>query len=237
MHTKEAEKNLQMKSIRCIAVLALAAVASPVFAQSAPGQGEAASTSPAALNGKSLFATKTCVACHGKDGAKPRLVYPILAGQDSKYLLEQMGAIANGTRVAAPDDSGHPRTDGMKDVMHLASQEERVAMANFLASQPAPKPIALNPAPDSERLAAGKDAYLKGGCVTCHGADGLKPLASYPFLAGQKRDYLALQMTDIRGGIRKGGKVSAMLPFAKKLDDAKIGLIADYLSQVERSPK
>ena len=168
---------------------------------------------------------------------KPILTYPVLAGQDSKYLLEQIGAIADGTRVAGPDDRGYPRTQGMKDIMHLASPEERAAIANFLASEAAPKPVALNPAPDAERLAAGKEAYLKGGCTTCHGPDGLKPLAAYPLLGGQKRDYLALQMTEIRGGIRKGGKVTAMLPFAKKLDDAKIGLIADYLSQVERSPK
>jgi cytochrome c553 len=157
--------------------------------------------------------------------------------EDAKYLLEQMNAITDGTRLAGPDERGYPRTQGMKDIMHLASAEERAAIAKFLASQPAPKPVALNPPPDSERLAAGKDAYVKGGCTTCHGADGLKPLASYPLLGGQKRDYLVLQMTEIRGGIRKGGKVAAMVPFAKKLDDAKIGLIADYLSQVERSPK
>ena len=229
-----------MKSICYLVVSALVAVASPVFAQDAsapnPG-GPASSASPAALDGKSLFRAKTCIACHGRDGTKPILSYPVLAGQDSKYLLEQMGAIATGTRLAGPDDRGYPRTQGMKDIMHLASQEERVAIANFLASQSAPKPVALNPPLDSERLAAGKDAYLKGGCTTCHGAEGLKPLAAYPLLGGQKRDYLVLQMTEIRGGIRKGGKVAAMVPFAKKLDDAKIALIADYLSQVERSPK
>jgi len=233
------KRSLQMKYIHSIAALVFLATAPAVFAQnaSAPSQGEAASAAPAALDGKSLFRAKTCVACHGRDGTKPILMYPVLAGQDSKYLLEQMGTIANGTRLAGPDDRGYPRTQGMKDIMHLASQEERAAIANFLGSSPAPKPVALNPAPDSARLAAGKDAYLKGGCVTCHGADGLKPLATYPFLGGQKRDYLALQMTEIRGGIRKGGKVAAMLPFAKKLDDAKIGLIADYLSQVERPAK
>jgi len=86
-------------------------------------------------------------------------------------------------------------------------------------------------------LSCRQDAYLKGGGTTCHGADGLKPLVTYPLLGGQKRDYLVLQMTEIRGGIRKSGKVAAMVPFAKKLDHAKIALIADYLSQIERSPK
>ncbi|MDE2375761.1 c-type cytochrome [Bradyrhizobium sp.] len=218
-----------MKPIRFFAVIAVLVTASPALAQTA--------ASPAALDGKSLFRIKTCVACHGRDGAKAIQNYPDLAGQDSKYMQAQMAAIADGSRVSGPDARGYPRTQGMKDVMHLTSPEERAAIAEFLASQPAPKPRPLDPAPDAARLTAGKDAYLKGGCATCHGADGLKPLATYPLIAGQKRDYIALQMTEIRDGIRKGGKVATMVPFAKKLDDAKIGLIADYLSQVERAPK
>lgn len=189
------------------------------------------------LDGKALFRSKTCVACHGRDGAKAIQNYPDLAGQDAKYMLAQMAAIADGSRVAGPDPRGYPRTQGMKDVMHLTSVEERAAIAEYLASQPAPKPRPLEPAVDADRLAAGKDAYLKGGCATCHGADGLKPLATYPLLGGQKREYLVLQTIEIRDGVRKGGKVAAMVPFAKKLDDTKIALIADYLSQVERAPK
>ena len=230
-----------MKPIHYIAVLALLITSPVALAQStsapSPTPTEAASAPSAAPDGKSLFRTKTCVACHGRDGAKAIQNFPNLAGQDARYMLAQMAAIADGARVAGPDPRGYPRTEGMKDVMHLTSLEERAAIADFLASQPAPKPRPLEPAADAEHLAAGKDAYLKGGCVTCHGADGLKPLATYPLLGGQKRAYLALQITEIRGGIRKSGKVAAMVPFAKKLDDTKIGLIADYLSQVERSPK
>lgn len=227
-----------MNLIRFFAVSALLATAPAAFAQttSAPSEGQAASAS-GVLDGKSLFRTKTCVACHGRDGAKAIQNYPDLAGQEAKYMLAQMTAIADGTRVSGPDPRGYPRTQGMKDVMHLTSVEERTAIATFLASQPAPKPRPLEPAPDAERLAAGKEAYLKGGCITCHGPDGSKPLPTYPLLGGQKRDYLVLQMSEIREGVRKGGKVAAMVPFAKKLDETKIGLIADYLSQVERAPK
>jgi len=190
-----------------------------------------------ALDGKALYRAKTCVACHGKDGGKAIQDYPDLAGQDAKYMQEQMKAIADGTRVGGPDPRGYPRTQGMKDIMHLVNAEERAAIADFLASQPTPKPRALDPAPDAARLAAGKDAYLKGGCVTCHGADGLKPLPVNPLLAAQKRNYIVQQMTEIRDGVRKGGKIAAMVPFAKKLDDQKIGAIADYLSQIERPVK
>ncbi|MER2606133.1 MAG: c-type cytochrome [Siculibacillus sp.] len=196
-----------------------------------------ASAQEAALDGKALFAAKTCVACHGRGGAKAIQVYPDLAGQDAKYLLEQMDAIAKGERLSGNDARGYPRTQGMKDVMHLVNAAERQAIAEYLAKEPAPKIRALDPPIDDARKAEGKDAYVKGGCVTCHGADGLKPLAGYPIVAGMKRDYVVLQMTEIRDGIRQNGKVKTMLPFAKKLDDAKIAAIADYLSQIERAPK
>jgi cytochrome c553 len=44
-------------------------------------------------------------------------------------------------------------------------------------------------------------------------------------------------MTEIRDGVRQNAKVKPMLPFAKKLDEAKIAAIADYLSQIERPAK
>ena len=197
----------------------------------------AASAEDAALDGKALFATKTCVACHGRNGAKAIQVFPNIAGQEEKYLLAQMNDIAEGKRISGNDDRGYPRTQGMKDVMHLVSADERAAIAKLLTAAEPAKVKPLDPPIDDARRAAGKDAYTKGGCQTCHGADGLKPLAGYPILGGMKRDYLVLQMTEIRDGIRKNGKVATMLPFAKKLDEAKIAAIADYLSQVERAAK
>lgn len=197
----------------------------------------AAAAEDTALDGKALFATKTCIACHGRGGAKAIQVFPNLAGQDEKYLLAQMDDIAEGKRISGNDDRGYPRTQGMKDVMHLVSAGERAAIAAYLAKAEPAKVKPLDPPIDDARRAAGKEAYTKGGCQTCHGVDGLKPLAGYPILGGMKRDYLMLQMTEIRDGIRQNGKVKTMLPFAKKLDEAKIAAIADYLSQVDRAAK
>ncbi len=196
-----------------------------------------ASAQPAAADGKTLFATKSCVACHGRGGAKAIQTYPELAGQDARYLLEQMNAIAEGTRLSGPDARGYPRTQGMKDIMHLVNPAERQAIAEYLSKEPAPKVRPLDPPIDEARMAAGREAYQKGGCQTCHGADGLKPLATYPIIGGMKRDYLVLQLTEVRDGVRQNGKVKTMLPFAKKLDDAKIAAIADYLSQIDRAAK
>ncbi len=196
-----------------------------------------ASAEEAGLDGKALFATKTCIACHGRNGARAIQVFPNIAAQDAAYLLAQMNDIADGKRVSGNDERGYPRTQGMKDVMHLVSPAERAAIADYLAKAEPAKVKPLDPPIDDARRAEGKLAYTKGGCQTCHGPDGLKPLAGYPVLGGMKRDYLVLQMTEIRDGIRQNGKVKTMLPFAKKLDEAKIAAIADYLSQIERAPK
>jgi len=210
------------------AMLALGLVLAPLAVASAEEAG---------LDGKALFATKTCIACHGRNGARAIQVFPNIAAQDATYLLAQMNDIADGKRVSGNDERGYPRTQGMKDVMHLVSPAERAAIAEYLAKAEPAKVKPLDPPIDDARRAEGKLAYTKGGCQTCHGPDGLKPLAGYPILGGMKRDYLVLQMTEIRDGIRQNGKVKTMLPFAKKLDEAKIAAIADYLSQIERAPK
>ena len=57
-------------------------------------------------DGAALYAEKTCIACHGKEGKKPLMgAYPKLAGQNAAYIEQQMkdiktGARANGSSAA-----------------------------------------------------------------------------------------------------------------------------------------
>lgn len=205
-----------------VAVLALAAV-QPAKAQE--------------LDGKKLFLTKTCVACHGRDGKKPIQTYPELAGQQVDYLLRQMDEIASGARLSGVDARGYPRTQGMKDIMHLVAPEERKAIATWLASLPPAPPRAPAEPVAAERLTQGKALYDGKECTACHGPDGKEPLTDMPALAALKRDYIVLQMTEIRDGVRKNGLTETMLPFVEKLTNDEIALIADFLSQVDRTAK
>ncbi|MEW5992783.1 MAG: cytochrome c [Candidatus Zixiibacteriota bacterium] len=79
-----------------------------------------------ALDGATLYKTKTCVACHGAEAKAPVLPsYPKLAGQNAAYALQQMKDIKSGAR-------NNGQTAAMKPVMHLVSDEEMQAIADWL---------------------------------------------------------------------------------------------------------
>ena len=198
--------------------------------------------------GEKLFTTKTCVACHGSMGNKAMLDYPNLAGQDPVYLFNQTQDITSGKRVASVDDSGHPRTQGMREIMHLTSKDELKQITTWLGSlEPDVKPVSKRkrrskkkkavvaaPAADPKLVTAGKKIFKKKQCRMCHGKEGKKPLKGYSFLAGRKAVYMALQIKDIRDKVRTNGKTKTMLPFVKKLKDKDIEAVTAYLAQLER---
>ncbi len=84
--------------------------------------------SAVAADGAALSKTKTCFSCHGKDAKSPLLpVYPSLAGQNADYAFNQMKDIKDGKRT-------NGQTAAMKGVMHLVSDEEMRAIADWLAT-------------------------------------------------------------------------------------------------------
>ncbi len=85
-------------------------------------------TSSAVLaDGAALYAEKTCIACHGKDGKKPLTpAYPKIAGQTAPYIEAQMLDIKNGART-------NGSSAAMKGVMHLVSDAEIKELAKYLS--------------------------------------------------------------------------------------------------------
>ena len=71
-------------------------------------------------------------------------------------------------------------------------------------------------------------------CITCHGPEGKAPIQpTYPKLAGQNKDYLVQQITDIQSGARNNGLTQIMKPLIKNVTAEEIGAIAEYLSTIE----
>ncbi|MBW1751296.1 MAG: c-type cytochrome [Deltaproteobacteria bacterium] len=80
-----------------------------------------------AADGAALYMSKTCVACHGKDAKTPIMpTYPKIAGQSKEYALQQMKDIKSGAR-------NNGMTAAMKGVMHLVTDEEMAALAEYVA--------------------------------------------------------------------------------------------------------
>ncbi len=62
-------------------------------------------------------------------------------------------------------------------------------------------------------------------CAACHGAKGISQIPMYPNLAGQKEQYLILQLKAFRDGTRAN---PVMGPMAKGLSDDDINNLAAY---------
>jgi cytochrome c553 len=81
-------------------------------------------------------------------------------------------------------------------------------------------------------IEAGKAVTVKYDCFSCHGADFKTPTdPSYPFLAGQKQDYLAHALKAYqRGAEGPNGRGNAIMGAkAKALSSEEIENVAAYL--------
>ncbi len=79
----------------------------------------------------------------------------------------------------------------------------------------------------AQDITAGEALYKKT-CRGCHGPTA-KGLASYPGLAGQPPEYLADRLERYRAGEKFGPNTPLMAPNAKKLSDADIANIVNYI--------
>jgi len=83
--------------------------------------------------------------------------------------------------------------------------------------------------------AAGDAAAGKGKaavCGACHGANGVATIPSYPNLAGQKADYIVLQLKAFKSGERKGAQSAIMAPMAANLSEQDMMDLAAYFSSL-----
>lgn len=88
--------------------------------------------------------------------------------------------------------------------------------------------LALTTSVQAADAEAGK--AKSGGCVACHGENGISNNPIWPNLAGQKDQYLIAQMKAFRDGARKDPLMS---PMAAALSDADIENLAAYYSSLD----
>ena len=101
---------------------------SKLLASAVTALGLALSGAAIAQDGPTLYKTKTCIACHGPDGAKPIMpTYPRITGQNKDYAVAQMKDIKTGAR-------NNGQSAAMKGVMHLVSDEEIAIIGEWLST-------------------------------------------------------------------------------------------------------
>ena len=239
-------QHLAMALLATFAFQQVTASTSPVSAQDQAAKSEAKTDAKVKKKkrnpAKRLYLRRTCIACHGKKGARAIQDYPNLAGQRADYMRKQVKDILKGKRTGGPDATGKPRSEGMRGA--LVSPEGKVRITNdeikmisdWLAEQQPAKPKPLEKPLSDDQIKEAKSLYKKK-CRACHGKDALKPLKGNPIIAGQKRNYIIAQVNDIKTKARKNGRSATMIPFVKKLTDEQITLLADYLSQIDRTAK
>lgn len=167
--------------------------------------------------------TAVCGACHGPDGNSLVPIFPKLAGQGERYLLEQLQAIKANTRQV-PEMTGQ--------LTHLSDQD-LADIAAWYASQTT-SVGAADPA-----LVAHGEALYRGGnldtglpaCTACHGPNGAGlAAAGFPQLSGQQSPYTIKQLTNFREKVRTtDGDSMIMQTVAGKLSDTDIKALAAYL--------
>ncbi len=228
-----------------VVVAAALGVHAPAHAQgAAPAAAPAAPAAGAvdAAAARKLYLTRSCIACHGKDGKKAIQDYPELAGQRADYMVAQVEDILSGKRVGGPDASGNPRAKGMRGALIAPDGARRVTadevklISSWLASLEPVKPAAAPTPPAPDKLAAAEKMYVEK-CEACHGPKGAAPQEGFPLIAGQKKAYIVAQMTDIKSKARANGQSEAMLPFVAELSDADIDLLATYISAQDPTSK
>ncbi len=90
----------------------------------------------------------------------------------------------------------------------------------------------LSPPVLAADIAAGK--AKSATCAACHGNNGISMIPMYPNLAGQKEQYMVLQMKAFRDGERKN---MVMAPMAAGLSDIEIANISAYYASLDPAGK
>ena len=176
--------------------------------------------------GSSLVAS--CAACHGSDGNSMNTDWPKLAGQNEKYLYDQLKHFKYEERNNALMMAVTPYLKSLSD-------NDLLNIAAFYASNKASIGQAKN---DEDLLNLGKMLYRFGdmkkeipACSSCHSVygDG-NVLAGYPSLAGQQIGYLTSTLKAYRSKERNESESAlVMQSIAENLSDNEIDALANYM--------
>ncbi|GLR25666.1 c-type cytochrome [Limnobacter litoralis] len=158
---------------------------------------------------------QACAACHGETGNSTNPLYPVLAGQNARYIYLELRDFKEGARS----------NPVMSPMAANLSKEDMHDLAAYFASQK-PDNIPFKADPEKVKLGFAKTEEVL--CTMCH-MGGLKGQNEIPRLTHQHYEYTLKQLYDFKNHVRTNdaGNMSAV---SKTLTDEDIVNIAQYIS-------
>jgi cytochrome c553 len=161
---------------------------------------------------------QVCVACHGPLGNSTNPDYPVLAGQNQRYLYLELKDFKEGRR-------SDPR---MSPIAATLSREDMQNLADFFSQQ---KPLPVKADADAASIDAGRRKSAEVLCTMCH-LGGFTGQNEIPRVAGQYPQYIAKQLRDFRSKTRTND-AGNMTSVTQNLSDDDIRNLSVYVANLQ----
>jgi cytochrome c553 len=157
---------------------------------------------------------EACVACHGPGGRSAIAMFPILAGQTSRYIYLELRDYQEGRRTHAM----------MTPVVAGMTRDEMRELAEYFSKQ---KPPVQTYKADADKARVGKLKADETLCTMCH-LGGFAGQNEVPRVAGQHFDYIVKQLSDFKARTRTND-AGSMTSVCSTLNAQDIENLAHYL--------
>lgn len=160
-----------------------------------------------------------CAGCHGEAGKGTTPLFPKLAGQNAKYLSQQLRYFKDQTRSVP----------AMNAITAGLSEEDIAGLSAYFAAQKPSMEVGEAPPVGEEIYRVGIAAKKVPACVACHGPEGQgNAPAGFPRLQGQYAAYTVKALQDYAAGIR--GKNTPMHATAARMSEDEMKAVAAYIA-------
>jgi cytochrome c553 len=159
-----------------------------------------------------------CVACHGPGGNSTSGAFPILAGQNARYIYLELKDFKEGRRQHDPK---------MDTIVASLAAADMLALADYYSKQ---KPTPTEFAADAAKVAAGRRKAEEVLCPMCHQGEFVGQ-NEIPRVAGQHYEYIKKQLHDFKAR-RRTNDAGNMTSIAATLSEDDIENLAQYIANL-----
>ena len=160
---------------------------------------------------------QVCAACHGPNGNSTDPQYPVLAGQNARYIYLQLKDFKEGRR----------HDPQMGPMAAPLTRDDMLALADYFSRQK-PAPVAFKA--DPAKVAAGKKKTDEVLCPMCHLGE-FAGQNEIPRVAGQHYQYVKKQLADFKAR-RRTNDAGNMTAVARTLSDSDIEDLGHFLASL-----